>query len=182
MRYVNYSSYREVAVLYNQYLIGQALSKEHLKIAHRGCFNSIFLPKRFVYGLFRKRKTEHVYYQDSTNSVHNATYQKCSKLFLCTPTIFPASACALYLSLSPPSATLPTFCELYAFAFSLVLQQVIILFLIRELLYVKGATKLYPSTIFVSAIKIGGNPILNCHFSKQIYTLAHQTTQVHMEN
>ena len=46
----------------------------------------------------------------------------------------------------------------------------------REVLTFKGATKLYPKIVFVSATKIDENVtnILNCCFPKQIQTLAHQ--------
>ena len=56
--------------------------------------------------------------------------------------------------------------------------------LIRDLEYFKGVTKLQRKIIFVSATNIGRNTIniLNYYFSKKIYTLAHQTKYLHIEN
>ena len=48
---------------------------------------------------------------------------------------------------------------------------------------VKRATKLQPKIIVVSAKKIENvTKILTCYFSKQIYPLAHQTKNLHVEN
>ena len=48
---------------------------------------------------------------------------------------------------------------------------------VKSLRIFKGATKLYPTIIFVSATKISENVtnIWNCYFSNQIYSLTYQT-------